>query len=75
MAALNTALPDIARDVHATSVQMTWIIDGYTLILAALLLPAGAVGDRFGRRGILMLGLVIFGIASLAAVWVQTPVN
>lgn len=73
MAALNTALPDIARDVHATSVQMTWIIDGYTLILAALLLPAGAIGDRFGRRGVLMLGLVIFGIASLMAVWADTP--
>ncbi|MEZ5211080.1 MFS transporter [Gordonia sp. PP30] len=73
MAALNTALPDIARDVHASSSDMTWIIDGYTLVLAALLLPAGALGDRFGRRGILMIGLVIFGFASLAAVWVDTP--
>lgn len=73
MAALNTALPDIALDIHATSAQMTWIIDGYTLILAALLLPAGAVGDRFGRRGVLMAGLVIFAAASLAAIWVDTP--
>lgn len=73
MAALNTALPDIALDLHATSAEMTWIIDGYTLILAALLLPAGAVGDRFGRRGVLMAGLVVFGAASLAAIWVDTP--
>ncbi len=73
MAALNTALPDIARDIGASSTQMMWIIDGYTLILAALLLPAGAIGDRFGRRGVLLAGLVVFGAASLAAVWVQTP--
>lgn len=73
MAALNTALPDIARDLHASNSQMTWIIDGYTLILAALLLPAGAIGDQFGRRPILMIGLVVFGLASLAAVWVDTP--
>lgn len=73
MAALNTALPDIARDLHASSAQMTWIIDGYTLILAALLLPAGAIGDRFGRRPILMIGLVIFGLSSLGAIWVSTP--
>lgn len=73
MAALNTALPDIARDIHATSAEMTWIIDGYTLVLAALLLPAGAIGDRYGRRPVLMVGLVIFGLASLGAVWVDTP--
>ncbi|WP_347954813.1 MFS transporter [Gordonia aichiensis] len=73
MAALNTALPDIARATGATTGQMTWIIDGYTLILAALLLPAGAVGDRVGRRPVLMAGLIVFGAGSLAAVWVQTP--
>lgn len=73
MAALNTALPEIATDLSADSGQMTWIIDGYTLALAALLLPAGAIGDRYGRRGVLILGLVIFGLASLAGVWVNTP--
>ena len=50
MAALNTALPDIAIDTGADAGQMTWIVDGYTLALAALLLPAGAIGDRLGRR-------------------------
>ncbi|MFC4742559.1 MFS transporter [Gordonia hankookensis] len=73
MAALNTALPDIAIDVGADAGQMTWIVDGYTLALAALLLPAGAVGDRFGRRGVLIAGLVFFGIASLLAIWVSSP--
>ncbi|ALG83691.1 MFS transporter [Gordonia phthalatica] len=73
MAALNTALPDIARSTHATTGQMTWIIDGYTLVLAALLLPAGAIGDRIGRKPVLLAGLAVFGVASLAAVWVDTP--
>ncbi|WP_232016890.1 MFS transporter [Gordonia insulae] len=73
MAALNTALPDIAIDIGADTGQMTWIVDGYTLALAALLLPAGAIGDRFGRRGVLIVGLIIFGIASLLAIWVNGP--
>ncbi|GAA1481204.1 MFS transporter [Gordonia sinesedis] len=73
MAALNTALPDIAVDTGATSAQMTWIVDGYTLALAALLLPAGAIGDRLGRRGVLIVGLLCFGAASLAAIWVSDP--
>ncbi|GAC70521.1 MFS transporter [Gordonia soli] len=73
MAALNTALPDIAIATGADSGQMTWIIDGYTLALAACLLPAGAIGDRFGRRGILILGLVLFAVASLVAIWVNGP--
>ncbi|ETA05815.1 MULTISPECIES: MFS transporter [Gordonia] len=73
MAALNTALPDIAVDTGADAGQMTWIVDGYTLALAALLLPAGAIGDRFGRREVLIVGLVFFGIASLAAIWVNGP--
>ncbi|MDL9938054.1 MFS transporter [Gordonia sp. ABSL1-1] len=73
MAALNTALPDIAIATGADSGQMTWIIDGYTLVMAALLLPAGAIGDRFGRRGVLIVGLILFAIASLLAIWVSGP--
>lgn len=73
MAALNTALPDIAIDTGADAGQMTWIVDGYTLALAALLLPAGAIGDRLGRREVLIVGLVLFGVASLAAIWVNGP--
>ena len=67
MASLNVALPDIARDTHATQTQLLWVIDAYSLAFAALLLPAGALGDRYGRRVALMAGLVIFGGGSAVA--------
>ena len=51
MVALNTALGDVALATSATQSQLTWVVDGYTLVLACLLLPAGAIGDRYGRRG------------------------
>ena len=62
MASLNVALPDIARDTHATQTQLLWVIDAYSLAFAALLLPGGALGDRYGRRVALIAGLVIFGL-------------
>ncbi|PYE15026.1 EmrB/QacA subfamily drug resistance transporter [Williamsia limnetica] len=73
MASLNTAIPDIAPAVQANSNQVTWLIDGYTLTLAALLLPAGAIGDRFGRREVLIAGLIVFAIGSLLPIWVSDP--
>ncbi|WP_413247773.1 MFS transporter [Rhodococcus sp. Z13] len=73
MASLNTALPDIAVETGATQAQLTWIVDGYTLALAALLLPAGALGDRFGRRGVMILGLVLFAAASLLPLIADDP--
>lgn len=75
MVALNAALPDIAVQTSATQSQLTWIVDGYTLALACLLLPAGALGDRYGRRGALLVGLVIFGFASAAPVVFDSPVQ
>lgn len=51
MIALNTALGDIAVATKATQAQLTWMVDGYTLAIACLLMPAGAIGDRYGRRG------------------------
>lgn len=70
MVALNTALPDIARATSANQAELTWIVDSYTLVLACLLLPAGALGDRYGRRGAMLVGLAIFGVASVApALW------
>lgn len=75
MASLNIALADIAVDIGADTGQMTWIIDGYTLALAALLLPGGAIGDRFGRRGTLIVGLVLFAAASISAIWLTEPVQ
>ena len=74
MVALNAALPDIAVETAANQAQLTWIVDSYTLALACLLLPAGALGDRYGRRGALLLGVVIFGLASAAPTVFDSPV-
>src|SRR5580692_12029110 len=67
MSSLNVALPDIARSTHASQTQLEWIIDAYSLIFASLLLPAGAIGDRYGRRRALIVGLSIFGAGSAVA--------
>ncbi len=75
MVALNAALPDIARETAATQTQLTWVVDGYTFVLACLLLPAGAIGDRYGRRGALLVGLAIFALASIAPVFLDSPVQ
>src|ERR1700729_714071 len=63
MSSLNVALPDIARSTHASQTQLSWVIDAYSLVFAALLLPAGALGDRYGRRRALLAGLAIFVLA------------
>jgi len=70
---LNVALPDLARATHASQSQVQWIVDSYTMVFAGLLLSAGAVGDRYGRRPILIVGLVIFGGAALGAVFATDP--
>jgi EmrB/QacA subfamily drug resistance transporter len=64
---LNTALPTLARSLHASTSELQWITDAYTLSFAALLIFAGALGDRYGRRGALLVGLAIFGLGSAAA--------
>ncbi len=61
---VNTALPSISRDLNASTSTLQWVIDAYTLVLAGLLLVGGTMGDRFGRRRFLIIGMVIFGIAS-----------
>ncbi|MDT5371788.1 MAG: hypothetical protein QOC62_6219 [Mycobacterium sp.] len=75
MTALNTALGDIAVATSATQTQLTWVVDGYTLVLACLLLPAGAIGDRYGRRGALLTGLAVFSIASIAPLVFDSPIQ
>jgi len=64
---LNVAIPTMARDLHATESQLQWIVAAYSLVFAGLLLTSGALGDRYGRKGILQLGLVIFLCACVAA--------
>jgi EmrB/QacA subfamily drug resistance transporter len=61
---LNVALPSLARDTGATQTELTWIVDAYTVVFAGLLLLAGALGDRYGRKGVLVIGLLIFGSAA-----------
>ena len=67
-ASLNVALPTLSRDLHAGASSLQWIVDAYSLVFAGLLLTAGSLGDRYGRRLALNTGLVIFGAASLFAV-------
>ena len=64
---LNTALPTLARVLHAGTSSLQWIADAYTLCFAALLVPAGALGDRYGRRLSLVGGLAVFALGSAAA--------
>jgi EmrB/QacA subfamily drug resistance transporter len=75
---LNVALPTLARPVtegglDATNSQLQWIVDSYVLVFAGLLLTAGSLGDRFGRRGALQVGLVVFGLGSLLAAMASSP--
>ena len=64
---LNTALPTLARVLHAGTSSLQWITDAYTLCFAALLIPAGALGDRYGRRRSLLGGLAVFALGSVVA--------
>jgi EmrB/QacA subfamily drug resistance transporter len=75
MVALNTALGDIAVATSATQTQLTWIVDCYSVALACLLLPAGAIGDRYGRRGAFLVGLATFAVASLASTVFTNPLQ
>ncbi|MCU1456200.1 MAG: drug resistance transporter, EmrB/QacA subfamily [Actinomycetia bacterium] len=69
---LNVAIPTLQRDLNANTSQLQWMVDAYTLVFAGLLLTAGSLGDRFGRRGALQLGLAIFALGSLASAVVTT---
>ena len=73
VASLNVALPELARATGATQTELQWIVDAYALAFAALLLPAGAIGDRFGRKPILIGGLALFGAASAVAMFLDSP--
>jgi len=64
---LNVALPTLVRELDASNSALQWMVDSYALVFAGLLLTAGALGDRFGRKGALQTGLVIFGVASAVA--------
>src|SRR5580700_2968707 len=63
---VNVALPSLVRQLHASDSQLQWIVDAFNLLFAGSVLAAGSLSDRFGRKGMLLAGLTVFGLASLA---------
>ena len=70
---LNVALPTLEHDLGASSSQLQWIVDAYMLVFAGLLLTAGALGDRFGRKRALTFGLAVFGLGSGLSALATSP--
>ena len=69
---VNVALPTLSGELDADTAQLQWIVDAYTLVMAGLMLSAGSLADRFGRRGFLSGGLVLFALTSTVAAQVNT---
>ncbi|WP_422677981.1 MFS transporter [Blastococcus brunescens] len=72
---LNVALPTLQRDLGATQAELQWAIDGYILVFAGLLFTWGVVGDRIGRRTVLLIGLTIFAVGSVFAAFSSSPIE
>jgi EmrB/QacA subfamily drug resistance transporter len=70
---LNVALPHLQEDLNATFSQLQWMVDSYTLVFACLLLTAGSLGDRFGRKGALQFGMAVFGLGSVLSAMANSP--
>lgn len=70
---LNLALPTLAAKLNATNTQLQWFVDSYNLVFAAVLLPAGLLGDRFGRKKTLIASLAVFGLSSLLCAYAASP--
>jgi EmrB/QacA subfamily drug resistance transporter len=70
---VNVALPAMVRELHATTTQLQWVVDSFNLVFAALLLTFGSLSDRFGRKGMLLAGLAVFGTASLVGGFTSSP--
>jgi EmrB/QacA subfamily drug resistance transporter len=70
---VNVALPTLVRQMHASNSQLQWVVDAYNLLFAGSVLAAGSLSDRFGRKGMLLAGLAVFGLASLAGGLTDSP--
>src|SRR5437867_12806378 len=66
---LSVALPTLATALHASESDLQWFSSGYLLVLAAAMLPAGLLGDRYGRKQVLLLSLAVFGAGSAACAY------
>jgi EmrB/QacA subfamily drug resistance transporter len=73
VSSLNIAIPSIQESLDATQTELQWIVDSYALVFAGLLLPAGALGDRYGRKWMLLGGLGIYGVAAIVAALSSNP--
>ncbi len=69
---INVALPTLQRELDATTTSLQWIVDSYALVFAGLLLAGGGLGDRFGRKGALQIGLVLFAVFSVMGGFADT---
>jgi EmrB/QacA subfamily drug resistance transporter len=69
---VNVALPTLVRRLGASTTQLQWIVDAYSLVFAALILAAGSLSDRLGRKGVLLIGLALFAVGSLAGAFSGT---
>jgi EmrB/QacA subfamily drug resistance transporter len=70
---INVTLPTLARDLGASTSQLQWIVDSYVLVFAGLLMAAGSLGDRLGRKGTMQVGLVLFAVFSALAALSDSP--
>src|ERR1700729_2676564 len=70
---VNVALPSLVRQLHASDSQLQWVVDAFNLLFAGSVLAAGSLSDRFGRKGMLLAGLSVFGVASLAGGLMDSP--
>ena len=70
---VNVALPSLVRQLHASDSQLQWVVDAFNLLFAGSVLAAGSLSDRFGRKGMLLAGLSVFGLASLAGGLMDSP--
>jgi EmrB/QacA subfamily drug resistance transporter len=70
---VNVALPTLVRELHASNTQLQWVVDAFNLLFAAAVLAAGSLSDRLGRKGMLLAGLAVFGIASLVGGVLSSP--
>lgn len=73
VSSVNIAIPSIRLQLRPTDTQLLWIVDIYAVVFAGLLLPAGALGDKFGRRGALQLGLAVFALGSVLSSQASSP--
>src|SRR5579859_1477185 len=69
---LSVALPTLATALHASESDLQWFFSGYLLVLAAAMLPVGLLGDRFGRKKVMLIALALFGVGSAACAYAPT---